>query len=306
MKTSILAAIAWCALIGSALGVEKAPLPERVKEFIAKHRTPEEIAKAFDEWAAREPQNPDPYVLAANAYLAAADNVVINADTKRKGFVVVDPKTKKQIGTVGTESDPKIQRKGEEMLAMAARKFPHRLDIHVGRMSVCERIGDPEAVERAATEMLAAVGGQGEKLRWVDDSPIQVSLEEKVVDEIHGRISRLYGREKPETDEAAHRIAVAALKLFPKNVKLLNLAAVYHAYKEQWKEARELFVRASEIAPDDLIVLSNIAMASTRLGDAADATKRFEDIIKRAPDSDEAKQAKGELAKLRKAAPKKR
>ncbi len=305
MKTPAFAAAALCALFSPSFSEDKQPLPTRVSEFIATHRTPESIGEAFKEWSAREPENPDPYVLAANAYLAAADNVVINADTKRKGFAIVDPKTKKQVGTLGTEPDPKIQRKGEEMLAMAAAKFPHRLDIHVGRMSVCERIGDSAALERAITEMLAAVAAHGEKLRWVDDAPIKDPLEEKVVGELNGRIGRLYGKETPETDEAGHRIAVAALKLYPKNVKLLNFAAVYHAYKEQWKEARELFLRASEIAPDDLIVLSNIAMASLRLGDTQDAKQRFEAIVKKAPDSDEAKQAKGELAKLKKAAPKK-
>lgn len=306
MKVLVTTFVVFCTFLSPALCEEKQPLSARVKEFIAKHKTPESIEKAFAEWSGREPQNPDPYILAANAYIVAADNVVINTDTKRKGFPIVDPKTKKRVGTMGGESDAAIQMKGEALLAKAAAKFPHRLDIHVGRMSICERADDMKALERAATDLIGAAAEQGDKLRWVDNAPIKEPLEQKVVGELHGRIGLLYGKEKPETDEAGHRIAAAALKLYPKNVKLLNLAAVYHAYKKEWKEARDMFLRASEIEPDDLVVLSNIAMATLRLGETREARKQFGEIIRKAPDSDEAKQAKDELAKIEKVAPKNR
>ena len=299
-------AVLLCVNLDPAHSAERPPLPARVKEFIAEHKTPEAIDAKLKEWTAKEPENPDPYILAANAYFAAADNVSITADTERPGFAIVDPKTKKRVGTIGSAPDPKLQMKGESILAAAVEKFPHRLDIHVGRMSICERADDMKALERAALATLGAVAAQGDKLRWSDDTPITVPLEEKVVGEIHGRIRLLFSKEKPETDTAGHGIALAGLKLYPKNVRLLNIAAIYHTYNKEWKRARALLMKASESDPDDLLVLMNIAMISVSMNDTADAKARFEAIIKKAPDSEQAQQAKDELKKLKVPAAKKR
>ena len=306
MKFSAIAALVICLNAHLVRSEERPPLRERVHEFIGKHKTPDSIEAAFKEWSAREPQNPDPYIFAANAYLSAAETIVINTDTKRDGFAITDPKTGKQVGTLGSAADAKVQMKGEALLGQAAVKFPERLDIHVGRMSICERAGDLKALERAALAMLDAVAAQGEKLRWVDSAPLPLPLEEKVVGEIHGRIRLLYSKEKPETDKAGHEIALAALKLYPKNVKLLNIAAVFHSYHKEWEQARALLVKASEVDPDDIVVLMNIAMTSLRMKDTDDARKRFEAIIKKAPESDEARDAKMELKKLKSPSPKKR
>ena len=275
MTSRAVLAVLLCASLHLANSAERPPFAARVKEFVAEYKTPEAIDAKLKEWTAKEPENPDPYIFAANAYLAAAENIVINTDTKRPGFPIVDPKTKKRVGTIGSAPDPKLQMKGESILAAAAEKFPHRLDIHVGRMSICERADDMKPLEHAALAMLDAVAAQGDKLRWMDDAPIAGPLEEKVVGEIHGRIRLLFEKEKPETDKAGYGIARAGLKLYPKNVKLLNIAAVYHTYNNEWAEARALFIKASEADPDDLLVQLNIALTSARMNDAADAKARF-------------------------------
>ena len=294
--------------LATAFCAERPPLRERVNEFIAKYKTPEAIDARLREWSAQEPENPDPYILASNAYLAAAEHVQITADKKqggiaiagneKDGFAIVDPKTSQRVGTIAGGTDPKMQMKGEAILAIAAEKFPQRLDIHVGRLSICERAGDIAALEKAVAQMLAAVAQQGEKMRWIDGAPLESPLEEKVVGEIHGRIAWLYRMEKPEGDEGGHNITLAALKLYPKNVKLLNDAALYHAYREEWAKAREQFIKASETDPKDLLIRHNVAMASLRMGDRDDARKRWEAIIKQAPKSEDATKAKEEIRKM--------
>ena len=306
MKRDALLILLLCVNLRIAHSEEKPPLAVRVKEFVGTYKTPDAIDAKLKEWSEQEPQNPDPYVFAANAYLAAADSLSITTDTKRPGFAIVDPKTKKTVGTISDTPDPRLQMRGEAILATAAGKFPHRLDLHVGRMSICERAGDMKALEHAALAMLDAVAAQGEKLRWIDDAPLRLPLEEKVVSEIHGRIRLLYSKEKPDTDKAGYQIALAALKLYPKNVKLLNIAAVFHSYHKEWEQARALLVKASESDPDDIVVQMNIAMTSLRMKDTDDARKRFEAIIKKVPDSDEARDAKVEMKKLKSSSPKKR
>lgn len=116
MKILALAAALLCVNSHGVRSEDRPPLRERVQEFIGKHKTPDSLEAAFKEWSAREPQNPDPYIFAANAYQAAAEIIVINTDTKRDGFAITDPKTGKQVGTLGSGADPKIQMKGRRCL----------------------------------------------------------------------------------------------------------------------------------------------------------------------------------------------
>ena len=307
-RTAFLAVIA-CLNLVATHAAEKPPLRQRNNEFAEKHRTAESIEAAFKELLAKEPDNPDTYILPANAYGAAASSVAVKKSDKPPGpdgFVLKDPKTGKQVGTLGPDTDSKLVLKGEALLAQAAEKFPERLDIHVGRMSLCEFADDVSALERAALDLIAHVQKQNGKLVWIDGAAIEAPLEEKVTDEIHARFRWLFAKEKPEADDAALRIAESALGLYPKSIRFLNIAAVCHAYKKEWQQARDIFLKASEVDPDDLIVLINVALASKNMNDTADAKSRFEAIIKKAPKSEQAQQAKEELKKLKAPAGKKR
>lgn len=286
---------AFCIFAGAE---EKKTLPERVKEFNEKHNTPETIDAKLKEWSEKEPQNPDPYVLAANAYLKISSQVNISRDTTKPGFPVVDPKTNQAVGTISEDQNIAHIKKAGTILAAATAKFPHRLDIYVGRMSIAEWAEDTPALLAAGLDMIKAAQAYPGKMKWIDDAPLPEPLPEKIVHELQGRIKDLFAKEVDEADAAAYKLATEALRVAPDNMRLLNDAAIYHCYKKEWQKAREFLVRAEKADPKDLFVKLNLAKTDQGLGRPEAARRKWEEVIKLAPDSDEAKDARTEISKL--------
>jgi tetratricopeptide (TPR) repeat protein len=300
MKAIVYFCLCHAGLLCAADTKGRPTLPERVKEFTATHVTAEQVEKRHKEWIATEPDNPDAYILPANALLKISSSVSINSGTDARGFAtLVDPKTNEAVGTISNKQDPKLQARAIAILTAATLKFPQRLDMHVGRMAICQQNEDLPGVEQAGLELLQAAEKLGDKMLWTDNAPITTPIEEKVVSEVHPRISWFYSKEKPETDEAASRVALAALKIYPKNVKLLNDAAIFHAYRNEWAKARDYFLQAAAVDPKDMLVQHNIATASLRQGEKAEAIKRWQSIVDQVPGTDEAKAAQSEIDKLK-------
>lgn len=286
-------------LFPSLLLAETKPLRERVADFCSKYDTVAAIEKRHQEWMKKEPANPDAWILPANAILKASETVTINAGDQKGAIAdVTDPKTGKTVGTIASTTDDELLKRGAAILTDAAKKFPQRLDIHVGRMAASQKAGDIVGVRTAAMELLECTAKDPKAMRWIDGSDIEGDPIEKATHEVHSRIRWLYGLEKDETDAAAHDCAVKALELAPKDVELINDAAIYHLYRGEWKEGRDYLLRAEKVAPKDWIVQHNIARASAELGDKADALRRLEAIIKAAPGTNDAKAAEKSIESL--------
>jgi tetratricopeptide (TPR) repeat protein len=276
----------------SCLAADPRPLRERVNEFCEKHRGVTEIEKRHAEWVKQEPDNPDAYILPANALMKAAQTVnIVAGDQKNAIAVLTDPETGKQVGSIAEEPDPEVIQRAETILKAAAKKFPQRLDIHVGRMAMAQRRKDTVAVKNAALDLLTVAAKDPKSLRWIDNAKIEGSPLKKALEEVEARIRWLYSFEKEDTDKAAQDCALKALELAPDDVELLNFAAIRHLYRSEWREGREYLLRAEKAAPNDWIVQHNIARASAELGEKADALRRLQVIIKAVPGTDDAKAA---------------
>lgn len=289
-----------CLLLSPSLLLAKAkPLGDRVADFCAKYDTVPAIEKRHREWTKQEPANPDAWILPANAILKAAESVTINAGNQKGAIAeVVDPKTGKAVGTIAGTTDHDLIQRGAAILADAAKRFPQRLDVHVGRMATSQRAGDVVGVRAAAMELLECTAKDPKAMRWIDGAAIEGDPVDKATREVHSRIRWLYGREKDESDAAAHDCAMKALELAPTDVELINDAAIYHLYRGEWKEGRDYLLRAEKEAPQDWIVQHNIARASAELGDKADALRRLEAIIQAVPGTNDARAAEKSIESL--------
>ncbi len=284
-----------------ALAADVKPFNERVNDFCAKYPTAPEIQKRHEEWSKQEPDNPDAWIFPANAYGRAAETVNINAGQAKAGdFVLTDPKTGRQVGAIQAGADPALLKKAEELLTAAAKKFPQRMDVHVGRMAMAQQAGDIPAVQAAAFTLLEATAKDPAAMRWIDNAAIEDEggALKKAIGEVRSRIRWLYGLEQDESDKAAHECAVKALELAPDHVQLINEAAMYLLYQGRWKEGREYLLRAEKIVPQDWVVQHNLARASAELGDKADALRRLKAIIKAVPDTRDADAAQESIESL--------
>src|SRR4051812_10335324 len=106
------------------VGPDDSPQRERIAaklQELSRDRKPDEVLKAIAEWKEREPESPDPYVAAANYHYNLATDApgvwieatkpekarppkereADDAGEKSDQFAIVDPKTGKQVGTMG-------------------------------------------------------------------------------------------------------------------------------------------------------------------------------------------------------------
>lgn len=300
MKTTFLIA----GLLLSALSLSaaektaaaKPPMPQRVAEFTAKYDTEEKVTQRLAAWSKEEPNSPEPYVLAANAYLKLSSQVNINAGKNAPGnFAIVDPKTNKTVGAISEGPSLKGYQMALATLTTAAQKFPLRLDIHVGRMSVAKSAGDATGLLAAGQDMVKAAQAEGNNMRWLDDAPLPMPLAQKIPDELQGRIAWLYQQEKDETDKAAYTLSLEGLKISPDSFLLLNDAAIYHLYKKEWTEAKPYLQRAVKANPKDLYVKHNLARVFMELGEKDQARALWKEIYKTSPKSEEGQAAKKAL-----------
>ena len=303
MKTTVLlAGILLCAFspgFAAAPDAAKPPMPKRVAEFTAKYDTEEKVTQRLAEWTKEEPGSPEPYVLAANAYLKLSSQVNINAGQNAPGkFAIVDPKTKKTVGAISEGPSIDGYKLALVTLTTAAQKFPQRLDIHVGRMSVAKSAGDVAGLLAAGQDMVKAAQTEGDKMRWLDDAPLPSPLEQKIPDELQGRIAWLYQQETDDTDKAAQTLSLEGLKISPDSFLLLNDAAIYHLYKKEWAEAKPYLQRAIKANPKDLYVKHNLARAHTELGEKDLARALYKEIYKLSPKSKDGQAAKEALDAL--------
>lgn len=276
------------------------PFNERVNEFCAQYRTASEIQKRHEEWSKQAPDDPDAWIFPANALGRAAEVVHIGAGQAKAGeFVLTDPNSGKQVGTIEAGTNPELLKRAVALLTDAAKKFPHRLDVHVGRMAMAQQAEDIPALKAAAFALLEATAKDPVSMRWIDNTAIEGGALNKAIGEIRSRIRWLYGLEQDDSDKAAHECAVKALELAPDNVQLMNEAAMYLLYQGQWKEGRDYLLRAEKIVPQDWVVQHNIARASAELGDKADALKRLKAIIKAAPGTQDAEAAEASIESLK-------
>ncbi len=279
-----------------AVAADQAPLKERVAAFCQKFPTAKQVQERAAEWLRSEPDNPDAYILPANAYLKLASSVSVTTGDQKGAFAnLVDPKTDKVVGTMAAGSDPELQQRALSLLTLATKKFPQRMDIHVGRMASAQRCNAIAELRTAVSDLIVAVSKDAKGMLWIDGAKLDMDASQKAVREVHGRIYWLYALRTEAGDQAAHASAVQALPLLPADVELLNDVAIYHLYHSEWKAARDYLLRAEKVVPKDWIVQHNIARASAELGDKADARRRLRAIIQGAPDSDDSKAAQEAL-----------
>jgi tetratricopeptide (TPR) repeat protein len=73
--------------------------------------------------------------------------------------------------------------------------------------------------------------------------------------------------------QAAENYWACAHQLAPENHVVLNNMAIAAAQKGEWAEARGLFLQVVELRPTDLIALGNAAQVCAQLGELEEASE---------------------------------
>jgi tetratricopeptide (TPR) repeat protein len=271
----------------------------KVNEMSAGRSEPE-VMKEINSWKQREPRSPEPYVIAANYYLKQTMQPTQISIQRTGGesekspgaqdqMSILDPKTGKKVGVIqevpmGPKPSVQTVRKyrlmAAEELAQAEKIAPDRLDIILGRAVI---LNDLHAWQPLAAEMeiaLRRASRDSQKLLWLENKPLPHPASDEVVDSLQSKIVDAFDEESAEGDRRAEQLALLGLKYFPDAVELLSDAGSVRAFAGDWEGAIKSYQRAASIAPDDSIVLSNLAHAYMKIGDVQKARGAAKKVIK--------------------------
>ena len=178
--------------------------------------------------------------------------------------------------------DPVMVRKGLSYLVKGIQENPRRLDMRFGRIYMLGQLRDWPAFTTAIVETLDQ-SAQIEN-RWLTEGNKAVEQPEKaMLDEIQNYVFMLYETENPDLYPNIQLISETVLKYFPENVASLTNLAVMSIFTEQYDNALGLLHLAEKFAPEDGLVMMNLAHCYKMKGNKEKAlfyyeqTKKFGD-----------------------------
>ena len=307
---------------------EAAAALQRVRDKvddIARNRSEEQVVTEIAAWKQRDPWSPEPYIVAANYYLRKTlEPTGINIYSTESGtpptepgeqFSIVDPKSGKEVGVLtegptGSKPDVQTIRKyrsaAADELDRALKVAPDRLDIMLGRALVLNDAHVWQSLREQMELALKRASRDPQNLLWLENKPTPRPAAEEVLDSIHSKIVDAFDERTAAGDRRAKELAALGLKYFPNAVKLLSDLATAHAFAKDWRTAARYYERAAALAPEDSIVLGNLARAYMELGNRQKAELSAKKVIELNNDPRAIEQAREVLQRLSEKHPKAR
>ena len=249
-----------------------------------------------------EQDNPDYYALASNYWWQFAGEINISTKPAAKDEPSIrDPKTDKEVGSISTNGDldPSLRKKALALTAEGFRRFPQRLDIGLGLAQVQFKTGDAKASVATLREILKISSAPGAKLKWTANADLPEPAATFVPESIQGYTAPLFRQETPEADALCKELLDATVAAFPEHPFAYNLLAALADAKGDKDESYRLLKVAAEKAPEDTLILLNLAEAHRARGKTEEAAAAYRTLIALKPDDETVTAAKEGLEALK-------
>jgi tetratricopeptide (TPR) repeat protein len=259
------------------------------------------MVKLLAEAEKTEQDNPDYYALASNYWWQFASEINISTKPAAKGEPSVrDPETDKELGSISTNGDldPTLRKKALALTAEGFRRFPQRLDIGLGLAQVQFKTGDAKASVATLREILKISSAPGAKLKWTANADLPEPAATFVPESIQGYTAPLFRQETPEADALCKELLDATVAAFPAHPFAYNLLAALADAKGDKDESYRLLKVAAEKAPEDALILLNLAEAHRTRGKKDEAAATYRKLIALKPDEETEAAAKEGLEAL--------
>ena len=255
-------------------------------------------AEAIVEWRKAEPKSPEPLIAEGNRLFNKSRSILQfdNREPEEGDLELKDPKTGETTGHIKQGSDPKLTGEALAALREALALTPHRLDIRGGMAFICQETGRFDDELKILAEMANHALAHPKEQRWKDNAALDESVEKFVPDKLHSYAFHYYKKETPADDKRFGTIAQLATDCYPDHPVAWNdLALFRYLSQKDTKGAAECLEKAAKLAPEDLIVQSNLAKFYVELKEPAKAKGIYEHIIQTAKDDDKIARAKEKL-----------
>jgi tetratricopeptide (TPR) repeat protein len=216
--------------------------------------------------------------------------------------VLADPKTGKAVGSISTagQVDPALQQKAIGLLTEAHSRFPYRLDIGMGLAHLHRELKEHSKCCTTLIEILKYAPKNAAKLEWKDGGPLPEPAGEYIPRLMQNYSSSFFKLDTKEGDELCRKLCNKIIQAYPDSPFAYNMLAALSDAHGDTKSTLKYLLAAHQKAPNDVLVLFNLATTCRANGDNADALKYFEQVVTLSPDEEMKHSARLAIAELRK------
>jgi tetratricopeptide (TPR) repeat protein len=192
--------------------------------------------------------------------------------------------TTNRSGTyLGSQStfDEKFFKQALDYINKGISKFPNRLDMRFGKTYL---LGQNQQYKDFTDEIVKAVDYSNvnkNQWLWMENKPVE-NPQKFMLGAVQDYVVQLFdsGDESDDHTNYIKSISETVLKYYPNSVENLSNISIYYLFKDDFDNALIHLLKAEKLAPQDAIVLNNIALCYGGKKDKPNALKYFNLVIK--------------------------
>jgi tetratricopeptide (TPR) repeat protein len=232
-------------------------------------------------WEKELPNDPELYVSFFNYYFLKSRQETVTLTTSRPQGESIplskenDDKIAGYIGTDVTFTRAEFDA-GISYIDRGITKFPDRLDMRFGKMYA---LGQIRNYDRFVDEIVKTVDRSDlnkNAWSWKDGKPLE-RPREFMLRSIQDYVVQLFDA-GDEGVKFIKPIAETVLKYYPDHVESLSNLSVFYSMKGDFEAALVPLQKAEKLAPDDFVIIGNIAYSYYKKHDKANATKYYQKL----------------------------
>jgi tetratricopeptide (TPR) repeat protein len=236
-------------------------------------------------WENTNNNDPELYVAYFNYFVNKSRKEVIRMDKNPKGEKVLsimdkDTSKKEPVGYLYGDIyyEPELLKKGLTFIDIGISKYPSRLDMRFGKTYMYGQIRDYENFTNEIIKIIDYSSTINNQWTWADNKPIDNPMS-FMLGSMQDYQYQLYNTGDNGLLQNMKRIAEEILKYYPNHVESLSNLSIVYLINKEYDKALEPLLKAEKLAPQDYIVLSNIAQAYKLKRDKNSAIKYYEKVV---------------------------
>lgn len=271
---------------------------QKFKELYQKNDTVA-VQNLLNDW---EKQNPDAefYVSAVNFYFNKSRKEVLSLDqeTPSKDALTLKNDEGNVVAYLSSKDlyDKNFLQKTFKYFDEGISKFPDRLDIRLGKVYSLGEIGDYENFSKEIVKTIQYTSKNKNNWLWSENKKFHGD-EKEFLQAIQVYNNQIYETNDDSLLKYMKQINEEVLKYYPNHVESLSNLSIVSLISKNYDEALSYLLKAEKLAPEDYIVLNNIAYAYKLKNDKTNAIKYY-NLVKKFGTEEAKTQAENELKKL--------
>ena len=270
---------------------------QKFKELYQKNDTVA-VQKLLEDWG----KNPDAefYVSAVNYYFNKSKKEVLTLDKSvpKKEALEVKDDNGNVVAYLSSKDlfDTNLFQKTFKYFDEGISKFPDRLDIRFGKVYILGQIEDYENFSKEIVKTIQYSTKNKNNWLWSENEKLEGGEKEFLLS-IQDYNNQIYDKNDDSLLKYMKQINEEVLKYYPNHVESLSNLSIVSLISKNYDEALSYLLKAEKLAPEDYIVLNNIAFAYKLKNDKVNAIKYY-NLVKKFGTEEAKTQAENELKKL--------